>query len=396
MVTHLTSSRFFGGPERQMLGLAQSLPSTFRTSFVSFRETGLCEAFLDEVRLASFEGVALRHDTPHLLAARKELIDVLRRLGTNVLCCHGYKANLLGLLAARRIGIPVIAVSRGWTGECFRIRLYEVLDRRVLRWMDKVVCVSAAQAEKVRRSGVRQQQITVIHNAIRPERFATPDPAYRDLLCRMFPEPPARIVGAAGRLSPEKGFDILIAAAQILDSPLSLSGRGGEGGRIGFILFGDGPLRDALARQIAAHGLKNRFILAGFRPDLDCYLPHLDLFVQSSFTEGLPNVILEAQAAGVSVVATSVGGTPEVIEDGRTGWLVPPRDAAALAERIARLLADDLSRATFRRQGRADVEDRFSFTAQSRLYENLFATLLGKSPAALAAAFHVESSAGTP
>ncbi len=373
-----------------MLELAQHLSPEVRTAFVSFGETGLCEAFLDEVRRAGFEGVALRRDTPRLLAALKELTGVLRRLAADVLCCHGYKATLLGLLAARRIGIPAIAVSRGWTRECLRVRLYEALDRCLLRWMDKVVCVSAAQAQAVRRAGVRDDRIAVIHNAIRLDRFVNPDPAYRDLLGRMFPEPPALIVGAAGRLSPEKGFDILIdAAAEVLRSPFYRNGMwttlrappGVNGSRIGFILFGEGPLRDALARQIAARKLEGRFILAGFRPDLDQYLSHLDLFVQSSLTEGLPNVILEAQAAGVPVVATAVGGTPEVIEDGWTGWLVPPGDAALLADRTATALSDVAGRQRRSSAGRTCVEDRFSYRAQARCYVQLFGQFAGQRSA---------------
>jgi len=381
MVVHLTSSRFFGGPERQMLGLAQHLPPEVRTTFVSFSETGLCRAFLAEACRAGLQGIALEHDTPRLLAALKELTALLRRLGADVLCCHGYKANLLGLLAARRIGIPAIAVSRGWTGENLRVRLYEALDRLVLRRMDKVVCVSAAQAEKVRRAGIRNDTIAVIHNAIRPDRFANPDSTCRDLLCRMFPVSPELIVGAAGRLSPEKGFSILIdAAAKVLASPGAPQPTANSP-RIGFILFGDGPLRETLAQRIAARGLETRFVLAGFRPDLDRYLPHLDLFVQSSFTEGLPNVILEAQAAGVPVVATSVGGTPEVIEDGRTGWLAPSGDAAALAERITSALSDDTARERRSSEGRAYIEEQFSYPAQARSYAKLFRQLVGSSSA---------------
>ncbi len=401
-VIHLTSSRFFGGPERQMLGLAQSLSNDYRTAFVSFSETGLCKSFLDEVRRAGFEGIMLSCDTPRLIAATKELTDVLRNLGATIVCCHGYKANALGIIAARRIGIPAIAISRGWTGENLRIRMYEFLDRRIIQRMDRVVSVSHAQARRVRAAGVRDDKIAVIHNAIRPERFATPDPASRADLIGMFPEPPAIVVGAAGRLSPEKGFDILIAAAaRLLNAPLNGFGNGtanrspGADRDLGFILFGDGSLRDALARQIASCGLENRIILAGFRPDLDRYLPHLDLFVQSSHTEGLPNVLLEAQAANVPVIATNVGGTPEVIDDGRSGYLVPPGDAAALADRIAHLLADRPTRDAFRRRGRADVEDRFSFAAQARDYENLFAAILGKAPPAPPPAFHAKQSAGT-
>ena len=377
-IVHLTASRFFGGPERQMLELAKSLPPEIRSAFVSFAETGLCRAFLDEVRFAGFDGVALRRDTPHLLAVLRELTTVLRRLDADLLCCHGYKANLLGLLAARRLGIPVIAVSRGWTAECRRVRLYEALDRRVLRWMDKVVCVSEGQAQKVRRAGVGDGKISVIHNAVRPERFANPDPAYRQQLRRMFGERggPDLTVGAAGRLSPEKGFGVLIdAAAKVLRSGT----RGqGSGINVGFVLFGDGPLRESLTSQIALHGLQDRFILAGFRSDLDQLLPHLDLMVLPSYTEGLPNVALEAMAAGVPVVATAVGGTPELIADGQTGFLVPPGDPSALARRIHDAVSGPHVRDRFIRQGRDRVAASFSFAAQAARYRELFDQLLAK------------------
>ncbi len=377
LIVHLTASRFFGGPERQMLELAKALPPEIRSVFVSFAETGLCQAFLEQVRANGFEAIALRHDTPRLVAALRELMKVLRQLRVDVLCCHGYKSNLLGLLATRRLGIPVISVVRGWTGECARVRFYETLDRRILRWMDKVVCVSEGQAQKVRRAGIRDDKITVIHNAIRPERFDNPDPVYREQLRQMFPKPPQKIVGAAGRLSPEKGFSVLVdAAAEVVRSDQS----------VGFVLFGEGALRASLTGQIAAKGLAGRFILVGFHSDLDRFLPHLDLMVLPSFSEGLPNVALEALAAGVPVVATAVGGTPEVVEDGRTGYLVLPGDANRLADRILHALSDDAVHQRLSEQGRACVEERFSFVTQSRLYERLLGQLVGKSLAASRAA----------
>ena len=289
----------------------------------------------------------------------------------------------MGLLAARRVGIPVIGVSRGWTAECARVRLYELIDRCALRWMDKVVCVSEAQAQKVRLAGVREDKICVIHNAICCDRFECRDPIYREQLRQMFPKPPAMVVCAAGRLSPEKGFGVLADAAAIV---LRLGGRvQGSGFKVqgaepdvGFVLFGDGPLREELERQIADHGLNGRFILAGFRADLDRFLPHLDLVVLPSFTEGLPNVALEALAAGVPVVATAVGGTPEVIEDGRTGYLVPPGDATALADRIGEALFDPAGRSRLAHQGRDFVAAHFSFDAQAAKYCELFSHLTAK------------------
>lgn len=371
VVVHLTASRFFGGPERQMLGLARTLGPEYRTAFVSFAEGGRCQAFLDEVRRFGFEGVALRHDTPRLLAAAAELTDVLRRVGASVLCAHGYKSGLLGRWAARRLRVPIVGVSRGWTGEDFKVRLYEALDRFGLRWMDRIVSVSHGQAAKVLRTGVPAARTLVIPNAIHPERFAAPDPADRQRLRAFFPDPPARVVGAAGRLSPDKGFAVFVTAAARV-------ARRDPG--VGFVLFGDGPLRKRLERQAHAAGLAGRFVLAGFRTDLDRFMPFLDLLVLPSYNEGLPNVVLEAFAAGIPVVATAVGGTPEVVEDGQSGYLVEPGNVGTLTRRIRDALAGDERRREFGRRGRERVLRDYTFPAQAREYQRLFAEL-GVGPA---------------
>ena len=367
VVVHLTSSRFFGGPERQMLELARESTTTWQTTFASFSEEGLCRSFLGEAREAGFKTIELSADTPRLVRATREVTQLLQDTDASVLCCHGYKANLLGWLAARRAGIPVVSVSRGWTGECAKVRLYEWLDRRVLRRMDHVVCVSHGQAEKVRHAGVADEKVTVIHNAVRPQRFEHPKPEYRRRLVERFPVAPKVIVAAAGRLSPEKGFDLLIDAAATVTAKQP---------EVGFVLFGDGPLREQLDTRIKQLGLTNKFIVAGFRDNLDDYFPHFDLFAQSSHTEGLPNVILEAFAAGVPVVATAVGGTREIVDDGINGLLIPPGDTSALASAITRLTADASPRAEMGTAGRHRVETEFTFTAQADAYRRMFQSLV--------------------
>ncbi len=374
-IVHLTGSSCFGGPERQMLGLARALRADeYRTTFLLFREGGRYRPFLNEIERHAFEGSALSADTPRFCRVIGEITTHLQRMGASGLCCHGYKANLLGRPAARRAGVPVVAVSRGWTGESFKIRLYERLDRFALRWMDRVVCVSHGQAVKVRRAGVAPERVTVIRNAIRADRFAEPQPEYREQLGHFFADPPALIVGAAGRLSPEKGFDVLVRAAAEVCARRS---------DVGFVLFGEGFLRAALQDTIARAGLGGRFVLAGFRPNLDAFVPHLDLLALPSFTEGLPNVVLEAFAAGVPVVATAVGGTPEVVEHGQSGYLVPPGDVVALADGLLRVLGSPVRRA-LGESGRERVLRDFTFEAQARQYEELFDQLAPK-PARAAA-----------
>jgi glycosyltransferase involved in cell wall biosynthesis len=371
VIVHLTASTFYGGPERQMLGLAQSLPAEYRTVFLSFGEGGRCQAFLRKAMEAGCEALALEHDTPHLLVARRDLVQHLGRLQADILLCHGYKADLVGRKAARRAGIPVVAVSRGWTWESLKVRLYEALDRLVLRSMDRVVCVSEAQAARVRRAGTPSARVLVIHNAVRAERFGKPDPGYKQKLEALFPDLPAgsssRIILAAGRLSPEKGFSVLLEAARqlVVGDP-----------SIRFVLFGEGKLRNALERQAAAWGLTSRLVLPGFRADLDRFLPVADVVVQSSFTEGLPNLVLEACAAGVPVVATAVGGTPEILEDGVSGYLVAPGDPATLATRIQELLSSEQQCQTMGDRGRRRILEQFSFGRQSLEYQRLFDDLL--------------------
>lgn len=362
-IVHLTASTFHGGPERQMLGLAHHLPETYQSLFLSFAEGGRCRQFLSTARHHGFEAAKLTSDTPRLWPAVREIVGHLERFGADVLCCHGYKANLLGRMGARRRKIPVVAVARGWTGESFKVRLYERIDRFHLRWMDQVVCVSEAQATRVRRAGVRAERIRVIYNAIDPMRFHEPDTRYRAKLLRYFRQPRTQIIGAAGRLSPEKGFEVLVRAAErvVREQPT-----------VGFVLFGEGPERASLQKQINAAGLGQNFALAGFRADLDRFLPHFDLLALPSYTEGMPNVVLEAFASGVPAVATAVGGTPEVIEDGISGYLVPAGDADTMAECICQALenADELPH--MGRRGRLCVQEKFGFATQAEMYREMF------------------------
>jgi glycosyltransferase involved in cell wall biosynthesis len=367
MITlHVTSSTLYGSIERQILGLARSLPEGYRSVFLSFREGGKCQAFLDTARELGYSAQALKHDTPRLLGAIAELTRFVRQIRADVVCTHGYKADVIGLAAARRTGIPIVAVSHGWTRESLRVRCYEALDRLVLRRMDRVACVSRGQAAKVQRAGVSPRRIEVIHCAVQADRFEAPDPAYQERLCSWFTGTPGRIIGAAGRLSPEKGFaDLVEAAALVTNVDPTLR----------FILFGDGPLRSDLERRVAALGLQQQFILAGFRNDFDRFLPHLDLLVLPSYTEGLPNVVLEAFAAGVPVVATAVGGTPEAVEDEVNGYLLPSGNPPALAQRILDALSDETRRQAMAQRGRDRVLNEFSFDNMSASYQRLFQEL---------------------
>jgi glycosyltransferase involved in cell wall biosynthesis len=365
-IVHLTASAFLGGPERQMLGLASALPTDYTTTFLSFSEAGRCRPFLLAARAAGFDAAELANDTPNLRAATRELAAFLRGNFADVLVTHGYKSNMLGRPAARQAGVPVVSVSRGWTGENLKVRCYEAADRFHLRFMDRVACVSRMQADKVRQAGVPAERIRVIRNAARLQAFADPDPVAGQRL-RSVAGGDGPLVVAAGRLSREKGFHILVEAAARLVRSVP---------RARVILFGDGAERPRLERLAANLGLGSRFAMPGFCHDLDALLPWADVVVLPSLTEGLPNVALEAAAAGVPVVATAVGGTPEVVVNGRTGFLVPVEDPVRLADRIGDLLTRPEWARAFGAAARRHVEEHFSFAGQARAYRALFTELV--------------------
>jgi len=237
--------------------------------------------------------------------------------------------------------------------------------------MDHVVCVSDGQAAKIRQyCGVPSTRLSVIRNSARLAAFENRDPSARGRLLSFFPHISdiSHIVLAAGRLSPEKGFGVLVEAAATIcrDNP-----------RIGVVLFGEGVLRLELEKRVAALGLVNRFVMPGFRTDLDSLISAADVVVLPSFTEGLPNVALEASAAGVPVVATAVGGTPEAVVDGETGYLVPPGQPVAIAAKISELLRDEDLRSRYGVAGTERMRSQFTFEAQATEYLGLLERITG-------------------
>jgi len=370
-IAHVTASPNFGGVERLILEICRSLQRTkdVEQIIASFPEGGNAEPFLQEVAKTEFTAYGFQNDMPHLLAATRELIRLLKQHEIQILCAHGHKARMLGWFAAKWLRIPIVGISHGWTGEDKKVQLYDRIDKWMHRRMNHIVCVSQGQADKVIRFGTPARRISVIYNAVRMDRFDVPsDISYRQRLESLFPNKPKLIIGTAGRLSPEKGFDILITAAEKLVESVP---------DVGIVIFGDGFLQEPLQKQIADLGLAQSVVLAGFTGELDQYMYHFDLFVQSSRTEGMPSVLLEAMSARTAVVATQVGGTGELVVEGSTGLMVPPNDPDALADAIQKVLSDDELCRTMGENGRQRVAQHFALEVQVEKYWELFGRLLG-------------------
>lgn len=255
----------------------------------------------------------------------------IRQTRADLVHVHGFKANLYGFLATR-FGVPIVATNHRFdTGPQNRF------DRPTLQRMDAVFAVSNEARDSLREVYGIRDAIT-IPNGVEPRDFVGASPT----LSREQP-----IVGMVARLAPEKApEDFLALAAQIPQAR--------------FVVVGDGPLRAELQAAAPAN-----VDFLGFRDDMAGIYASLDVLVQPSLREGMPMTILEAMAAGVPIVATDVGAAADVIDNGRTGMLVPARDVAAMTAAVKSLLRDDHG---IGQAGAQEVATHYTVDVMARLY----------------------------
>jgi GT2 family glycosyltransferase len=267
------------------------------------------------------------------------------------------------------LDIPVACFLRGWTGENYKVRLHEAIDRFAVHFADRVVCLSASQAEKLSRSSKRRDKIRIVCNAIDAPRI---DQSLRarsryELRRRFNLSQECVVVATAGRLSPEKGVGDFLEAIAHIKKQFS---------DIRFLIFGDGALRQGLENRAHLLNFEGRVVFAGFHADLRSLVPGFDLLVNPSHSEEMPNIVLEGLAAGIPVVATAVGGVPDIAGPEGALHLVPPRNPEVLGNAIRELLGNQILREKLARAGPERVRQAFSLAAQRSQLHDLYAELL--------------------
>lgn len=367
-VLHLIGSNLVGGPEKQILHHATDLiGSEYRLTIGSFYDL---ETWPEVLAAAEERGLGtlclpggLRPD----LVPR--LVRELRRRPDALLCTHGFKANVVGYLATRWTGHSHAAFMRGFTGENPRVRFYEVLERQALKRAQRVVCVSSKQVEeiaRVRRSG---RPPIVVKNAMLPP-YSRPQDGEPVSRARLGIPESAFVFGSVGRLSIEKGHRFLLSAYRKLrdldsvQTPLFL------------IVVGNGAEQPALEQQAKQLGIRDTVYFAGYQGNCTPWMQLMNCMVQPSLKEATPNTVLEALCLNVPVLATAVGGVPDIISDGKNGLLVPAGDPAAMAQAMARIASSPALCRTLT-EGGAELTREYSPQRQRErlvaLYDEMFA-----------------------
>lgn len=288
-----------------------------------------------------------------------ELVRLCRRLRPDIVHANSSKAGILGRLAAYLVRVPIrLFTAHGWA-----FNAYSGLPGRAYLWADRlmrplttaVVCVS----EQERLAGTAAGVCDPAHSVVIRNAVTLPP----------LPERPPRLtplVVSIGRLKQPKDFSTFVRSLGLVTAPFFAR------------VVGDGPERDQVERAVREQGLTDRVELTGTSDDVARILGEGDVFVLSSRSEGMPMSVLEAMAAGLPVVATAVGGVPELVVEGETGLLVPPGDAGALALALDRLLGDAELRQRMGAAARRRVETSFALPDWEDAHRSLYARLLAE------------------
>lgn len=297
-----------------------------------------------------------------------QLRHVIDACNPDILETRNIKSHFLVRMLGLEKRYPWVAWNHGYTKTSVLDRMYTQLDRWSLRKAYRVVTVCQPFADKIVELGIPRDRITILHNAVKP--FVMPSPSEVERVRQELGVGEEAVILSVGRLSLEKGHADLVRAAKIL--------AGMEGvPPFRVVIVGDGPERETLRKLAVEVGIEKRVSFAGFQRDTKPYYAMAEIVAVPSHSEGSPNVVLEAMAAGLPIAACRVGGVPEILEEGVTGLMVETQKPEPMAQALFRLLSDASLRSRLGSAARARAESAHTPEAYRRALVRFYQQTLG-------------------
>ncbi|HDQ00218.1 MAG TPA: glycosyltransferase [bacterium] len=364
-VLQLVEGFGLGGAEKKLKELVEKMDCTkFHTVVCSLGLGDKIKEEFEKLRDKGVEVIEMPRERKIDFGLIFKIAKLINEKNIDIVMTTLFYADVIGPLAGKLGKAKAVfsweTISAPWW--LYKRRLWAY--RFSLRYCKKVVSVSEATAKwLVEKRGVPEKKVMVIPYGVDIEKYSTGSGLEKRKTMGWSADD--KVVGMVGRLVEQKGHIYLIDAAREVVKKYP---------QVKFVLVGDGYLRSELEAKVRAHKLNSNFIFLGFRDDVHELLTTFDIFVLPSLYEGLPNVVLEAMASGLPVVATPVDGTKEAVVDGETGILIPERDGDRLAIELLRLLDNHCLAKKFGKKGRKRVEDVFSVEKQVKRFEALYAS----------------------
>jgi len=294
-----------------------------------------------------------------------EICSIIKNFHIDLVHTHNEKAQFYGALAGFFCGIPVVHTKHGKNQITFRSRLRNNL---LARFCTRIIAVSRdAASQCINEERISASKVSTILNGVDTDVFF-PNKETSSLRTSLGISAGIPVVGVIARLAAVKDHATLISACQILKA---------SGIDFRLLIIGDGPLKAPLVGLANSLELHRTIIFAGSRFDIPDLLNVMDIFVLSSISEGISLTLIEAMACGLPVVATNVGGNPEVVVDGVTGYLVPPKEPEAIADKLLLLLNNARVRKSFGSAGRTRAVENFSIQKAVYEYETCYRAIIG-------------------
>lgn len=358
VILHIVISLATGGLEKFVLDLVRANQAQYEHVIVCLEQLGE----LADTSVA--DSISLNMPPGLRLSVAFELAKIAHEKKAVVIHTHNEKAQFYGALAGLLTRVPVVHTKHGKNSTDWRS---VVRNNMAARFCKKVVAVSNdAAVQCVEDEKIPAGKVMTILNGVDLTRFSRVI-EHAEARCQLGIDPSVPVIGIVARLALIKDHANLLAACHLIKA---------ANHSFNLLIVGDGPLRSELEQLTASLGLEGCVIFTGSRSDIPELMQAMDVFVLSSRSEGVSLTLIEAMACEIPIVATAVGGNPEVVKEGETGFLVPAQNPVAFAEKIIHLLADPVLRQQFGIAGRQRAETEFSLSRAADQYVKLYHSIL--------------------